>query len=107
MIPLARTILQENTDPSFVDDLVQQSINCNKEHIADILRYSKYNTLSNTVLDWVFDEHEDTIKYIMKSSYHPVMIKHLQDYTRQNNVNHRHIASHPFRTNQMFQDFFS
>jgi len=55
----------------------------------------------------MFDEYEQIIKDAVKHSYHPVIIKYLQQYGLQQGREYWNIANHPFIDQDMLYDFFS
>lgn len=74
---LARTILQENNDPTFFDDLIDRSIASKKYAVTEILQYGSKNGFTSRELDWILDEMATEIKNVLQMSRHPVMIKAL------------------------------
>lgn len=104
---LARTILEQNTDPAFIDSLfAHTSIKKNTE-LVELLSQWKDLWFSPWLLTYMFDGHEDSIKEAIKENCHPVMIKYLQKYTLQQGIEHWNIANHPFMTPDMVYEFFA
>lgn len=104
---LTRTILQQNTDPSFIDSLLGKNIIGNRSELFLLLEQWKKEWFSKPLLDYMFLDYEDDLKNIIKNSFHPVMIKSLQQYTLQQGVQQRNIANHSFSTPDVLCDFFA
>lgn len=104
---LARTILQQNTDPAFVDSLIKNpSIKKNSE-LVELLKQGRDIWFSNELLKYMFDGHENIIKKALQITYHPVMIDMLRNYTKQQWITQRDIDKQAFIDPDMFRDFFA
>ena len=53
------------------------------------------------------DGYKDIIKEAIQISYHPIVIKHLQEYSHKNGITHWNIANHPFLNPDMVYEFFA
>lgn len=104
---LARNILQQNTDPTFVNNLIENpSIKKNNE-LLELLKQGRDTWFSDALLQYMFDEYESVIKDAIKISYHPVIIRNIREYTLSQWYDHRNIANHIFPDRDYFFDFFA
>lgn len=107
MKPLVQTILEQETDPTFIDDIISIAKKKNQEVIVDILTCRKEDWLSKKVVDWVLEEYGAILKDTIQSSYHPFIIRYLQQYALKKGIQYWNIAQHLFRYEDMVYDFFS
>jgi hypothetical protein len=104
---LARTILQENSDPTFFDDLIKRSTDSKKDAVTEILQHGSNHGFTARSLDWILDEMAIEVKNVLQMSRHPVMIKALQQYGMQKWIDQWNIAMHPFFDPEMVYEFFA
>lgn len=104
---LARTILQTNADPDFVDSLIATASTWRQKELVDLLKQWKENWFDIWLVDWIFSEYESTIKELLQASYHPAMIVALRKYTAQQGITQRNIDKQIFVDPDMFRDFFA
>jgi len=103
---LTRTILEKNTDPSFVSEiLTNESVKKNGE-LVRLLNHGKEGILPKWIIENILFEYEDMLKMAIEKSYHPIVIKHLQEYSQRSGVTHWSIAKHPFLSPDLVYDFF-
>jgi len=104
---LVRTLLHENTDSSFIDDILTNASVKNSSELVELLKQGQAHWFSESLLLYMFPEYEPIVKDAVKSSYHPVIIKELQKYGMQEGIKHWNIGNYNFRTSDMVYDFFA
>lgn len=107
IMQLARTILQTNIDPTFVDEILANPSVARKKELVYLLQQWKQTGFNTWLLDYMFLDYEDIIKSAMIPSYHPVFINHIRDYTKKQWFEYRNIDNCIFPDVDYFYDFFA
>ncbi len=104
---LVRTILEQNTDPTFVDSLLQNIGIKNNRELVDLLKQGADTWFTEWLLNYIFDDYEDAVKEALKNSYHPTMIDALRKYTAKQGIIQRNLESRMFYEPDELRDFFA
>lgn len=104
---LAYSILQSNKDETLVNELLENKSLAKNDELVALLSQWRDNWFSDSLLNYMFDEYEGVIKEAIKSTYHPVVIRKVREYTLSQWFDHRNIGMHIFPDSDYFFDFFA
>ena len=105
-----RTILRENNDPTFVNSLLTTTAVQKQKELITLLEHGRDSWFDDPLRNYIAGDrvYIDAIKSAMiASSYHPVMIKNLKDYTSKQWKTLRTVAHHPLIEQDDFYLFFA
>lgn len=103
---LARTILEQNIDPTFVDDILMHNVLRNRSELAFLLKQWRDSRFTKELINYMFLDYDDDIKNIIKSSYHPFFLNQLRSWTISQWYDHWNIAQHVFQDKESIEIFF-
>jgi len=104
---LARTILQQNTDLTFVDEIIANNSVAKKSELVALLQQGKESGFDEWLVNYMLLDHEEILNSIIVNSYHPVIIRYITNYIKTQWWNHLNIDNRIFDDEDSFYDFFA